>query len=300
MKKVGIIGLGTITKYYLEGLKDSSKLQLVCVCDALCNPASKEYYLDYPFYQDYKQMIHENLLDYIIISTPPATHFEIAKYALNNNVNVIIEKPATTSLADLDYLYNLARTNNLIFEIMYHWQNGIEVKEFLKLYDPKKITKVHTQVLDPYSSDGITIDELKVKLLGAWVDSGVNILSMLKLMFPFKDVSIKNYKVNKCKKTNLPIMIDVNLLIDNVEIEIIVDWQQHQNKKESYVIYDNRLVIIDHSNQSIIDGDKIMKYDDMIRLQRHYYNYFKNYNESANYEDSYLIHKLLFEVKDII
>ena len=32
---------------------------------------------------------------------------DIAKYALENNVNVIVEKPATTNLEDLEYLINL-------------------------------------------------------------------------------------------------------------------------------------------------------------------------------------------------
>ena len=300
MKKVGIIGLGTITEYYLAGLKNSEVLELIAVCDSLENPVSKKYFNNYPFYLDYKQMIKENRLDYIIISTPPATHFAIAQYALNNNVNVIVEKPATTNLKDLEYLYNLAKEKQLLFEVMYHWQNGSEVIEFNKIYDNNKLTKVNTLVLDPYSDDSININDAKVKLLGAWVDSGVNILSMLKMWFPFKDVKINNINVNKCEKTTLPIMAEVELLIDGVEVEIKVDWQQHQNKKESFVIYEGRKIIIDHSNQTIIDDKTIIRLDDMLRLQRHYYNYFKNYKENIDYESSYLIHKVLFEVKNKI
>ena len=108
MKKVGIIGLGTITEYYLEGIKNSNTLELTAVCDTLINSVSKKYYEEYPFYLDYKEMISKEGLDYIIISTPPKSHFEIAKHALENNVNVIVEKPATTNLNDLQFLNNLA------------------------------------------------------------------------------------------------------------------------------------------------------------------------------------------------
>ena len=299
MKNVGIIGLGTITEYYLAGLKCSSVLKLKAVCDTLINSVSKKYYEEYPFYLDYQDMIQKENLDYIIISTPPKSHFEIAKYALENNVNVIVEKPATTNLEDLEYLINLAKEKNLIFEVMYHWQNGSEVIKFNELYDKNKITKISTTVLDPYSSDEINIDDAKVKLLGTWIDSGVNILSMIKMWLPFESLVINNIKVNKCNKTNLPIMVSVDLMIDNVNVLINIDWTNHQNVKESYLIYDNKQIKIDHSNQCIIDNDNLIKVDDMVRLRRHYYNYFKNYNENNNdNKQSYLIHKLLFEVSD--
>lgn len=298
MKKVGIIGLGTITEYYLEGLKNSKILELTAVCDTLINPVSKKYYEEYPFYLDYKEMIEKESLDYIIISTPPKSHFEIAKYALENNVNVIVEKPATTNLKDLKYLMDLAKQNNLIFEVMYHWQNGSEVIKFNELYEKEKITEINTTVLDPYSSDEINIDEAKIKLLGTWIDSGVNILSMIKMWLPFNTLDINNIFVKKCEKTNLPINVSIDILIDNVKVLINIDWTKHQNVKESYLVYNNRKIKIDHSNQCIIDEAKIIKLDDMVRLRRHYYNYFKNYNENNDDEGTYLIHKFLFEVSD--
>lgn len=302
MKNVGIIGLGTITQYYLEGLNDSTYLNLIAVCDTLKNPVSKEIFKDYPFYLDYKEMIEKENLDYIIISTPPKSHFEIAKYALEHNVNVMVEKPATSNLEDLVYLMDLAQSKNLIFEVMYHWQNGSEVIKFNELYDKTKITEINTQVLDPYSNDGITINDDKVKLLGTWVDSGVNILSMIKMWLPFNDITIKNLKTKKCEKTQLPIYIDIELLIDNVKTNINIDWTIHKNKKESFVIYDNKKIIIDHSNQTIIDQgqNKIIELNDMIRLRRHYYNYFTNYKEITNSNMTYLIHKVLFEIRENI
>lgn len=298
MKKVGIIGLGTITEYYLEGLKNSKILELTAVCDTLINSVSKKYYEEYPFYLDYKEMIEKECLDYIIISTPPKSHFEIAKHALENNVNVIVEKPATTNLKDLKYLMDLAKQNNLIFEVMYHWQNGSEVIKFNELYEKEKITEINTTVLDPYSSDEINIDEAKIKLLGTWIDSGVNILSMIKMWLPFNTLDINNIFVKKCEKTNLPINVSIDILIDNVKVLINIDWTKHQNVKESYLVYNNRKIKIDHSNQCIIDEEKIIKLDDMVRLRRHYYNYFKNYNENNDDEGTYLIHKFLFEVSD--
>ncbi|MBR2489765.1 MAG: Gfo/Idh/MocA family oxidoreductase [Clostridia bacterium] len=92
MKKFCLIGLGTITKRYLKGIFESG-ICLLAVSDIDENAVSREYYSKYPFYSDYKEMISREHPDGVIISTPPKTHFEIASYCLENNVNVIIEKP---------------------------------------------------------------------------------------------------------------------------------------------------------------------------------------------------------------
>lgn len=300
MKKVGIIGLGTITKNYLSGLRESKVLSLVAVCDVLENCVSKEFFRDYPFYLDYKLMINEQNLDYIIVSTPPSTHYEICMYALENNVNVIVEKPATLNINDYLNLLKFADCKNLVFEVMYHWQNGIEVIKFNELYDPSKLEEITVKVVDPYSDDGININASKVKLMGTWIDSGVNILSMIKMWTAFKKIELVDLYACKCQTTKLPIKIDVKLLIDHLKVNINIDWTLGQNEKVTSVLYDGRYIEINNSKQTIFDGKNIIKLDDMDRLQTHYYNYFKNYNEVINKEDSYLIHKVLFEVNNKI
>ena len=72
MLNAGIIGMGTISKYYLKGLSASSCLELVAICDTNADFASRPLFKDYPFYEDYLEMIEKEGLDYVIISTPPS------------------------------------------------------------------------------------------------------------------------------------------------------------------------------------------------------------------------------------
>ena len=298
MKKTGLIGLGTISQYYINGLHESSLLNLVATCDLNEKAYSRALFSNIPFYKDYKEMIEKEKLDYIIISTPPNSHFEIAKYALEHNVNVLIEKPATTSLEELEYLLELTKKKKLIFHVMYHWQNGTEVIKFNDLFEKNKIQEIKTTVLDPYSTNEIAIDNNKLHLLGAWIDSGVNILSMIKKWLPFKSLEILSTSCTRCNQSNLPLSIDVNLKIDNIPIHIIIDWTKHLNIKQSSLTYDCFPLIIDHSNQTIIFKNKSYPFNDMIRLENHYYNFFKNYNEADNSDETILIHKFLFEVNN--
>ncbi len=296
MKKTAIIGLGTVTKYYLEGLKASQVLELCAVCDANPDAVSRDTYKDYPFYTDYKKMIKEAGIETVIISTPPATHFEVATYALEHGVQVICEKPVVLSLEEYEKLLKTARDNAAELCSMYHWQTGEEILYFNEHYDAKKIEEIHATVLDPYSEDGVTIDGLKQKLQGTWIDTGVNILSMIKTWLPFETLEIKSLDKQICPASNLPIYIKADLIIDGVPAYITVDWRQHINKKESYLLYDGRRIDIKHSAQTIEENGQSVNLEKMERMQRHYYNYFTRFNGNTDEEGSMRIHKVLLEV----
>ena len=296
MKKTGIIGLGTITKHYLEGLEESKLLDVTATCDLLQRAPSRKQFFDFEFYTDYKEMIANEDLDYVVISTPPASHYEIASYALTQGLNVIMEKPAVLHLEQYQELLDLAKEKGVIFEVMYHWQNGSEVISFNNLFDTSKITEIHVSVMDPYSQDGKSINDDKVKLGGAWIDSGVNILSMIKTWLPFESLEVITTKKQVCEKTGLPIAAQVELLLDGVKTYINIDWTKNINRKESWVILGGERYDIKHSEQSIVDGFIEMKFDDMERLAHHYYNYFKNYNEEIDVEGSFRIHQVLLAV----
>ena len=59
------------------------------------------------------KFLRENI-DAAVIATPVSTHYEIAKKCLENHVNVLVEKPITTSVTQLDSLNEIALKNKLI------------------------------------------------------------------------------------------------------------------------------------------------------------------------------------------
>ncbi len=71
--------------------------------------------------KDYSEVISFDTLedvllsdaDLIIINTPIATHFEYAKKALEAGKNVLVEKAFTTTSAEAEELYQLAKSKNL-------------------------------------------------------------------------------------------------------------------------------------------------------------------------------------------
>lgn len=298
-KTVCLIGLGRITQRYVTGLAESTLLRLCAVADLNENAMGRLYYSHYPFYTDYKEMLAAQKPDYAIISTPPATHFEIANYCLDQGIHIIVEKPAVLCMEDFCSLQKKAEEKDLVFYTRFHWNGGIEVQAFAKKFRPEQIQSIRSTVLDPYCDTPDVIKPERQSLMGVWVDSGVNILSMISQWLPFKNVKILSTETERCKETGLPLYVHIHLLIDGVPTEITVDWRQGIERKESFVEVDGQQIHIDHSGQCLA-GKALADKNSIPRLDYHYVSLFSQFNGSSNTDLSAAVHKLLFEVDALL
>lgn len=86
-------------------------------------------------YEGYRALITSDEVDAIYLPLPPALHFKWAKWALEFNKHVLVEKPSTCSLADTHELVSLAEIKGLALHenYMFVFHNQIEaVKEIVR------------------------------------------------------------------------------------------------------------------------------------------------------------------------
>jgi len=133
-------------------------VKVVAVCDPVQENLmyAKEKFNVPNLFNNFKEMLRFNGLDAVHIATPNDTHFEIAKYALENGKHILIEKPMTKSSEEAYKLLEIGtrqkkviqvghifRFNNAISELKRLIQNGALGKIFVgKLewtdkYEPK-------------------------------------------------------------------------------------------------------------------------------------------------------------------
>lgn len=117
--KYGLIGCGRIAINHLKAALDN-KLEIIAVCDVEENKMTillEKYDLVnnkyIKRYTDYKKMIAENHLDIVSIATESGIHAEIALFCIDNDVNVIIEKPMAMSIADADKIIELSNKKGI-------------------------------------------------------------------------------------------------------------------------------------------------------------------------------------------
>lgn len=113
MRKVGIIGCGAILPRHIESILNNPKFELVAVCDIqenIVKEIGKKYKLKY--FTNYKEMVNSKLVNFITIATPNSLHLEHAIFSLENNCDVLIEKPVAFSSEEVNQLIDVSKKNN--------------------------------------------------------------------------------------------------------------------------------------------------------------------------------------------
>lgn len=116
MKKfrVGIVGIGFIGAVHIEQLRRLGNVDVVAITDSINAQQKAEQYFVPKGYNNFKDMINNENLDCIHICTPNNTHYEIAMYAMKNDVNVVCEKPMTCTVEEAQEMSDYAKEHGLV------------------------------------------------------------------------------------------------------------------------------------------------------------------------------------------
>ncbi|RDU37302.1 hypothetical protein DRW41_05470 [Neobacillus piezotolerans] len=297
MKKmnVGIIGIGRIAGKYLNPVYENQRYNLFALCDLKesAEQISRKY--NALFYTDYKEMLLNEEVDLVIITTPPNTHFEIAKDCLFHKKNVILEKPAVLNMEELDVLFEVAKENNVSFDVIFHWMHGNEVVYLKdKIGTFGDIKRIESTVLDPYTDENFHIKDEYIGLEGCWFDSGINCLSLLSCFIDIKKLHLVEKSYIYDDKVHQDIYSKHQYVMDDIDISITVDWRYRANHKYTNIYFTKDVLYIDHSRQIILlNNELLVDLNNGDRLENHYKNYFENYRDLNNNDNILTIHGIL-------
>lgn len=115
MLKVAIVGCGKIADAHASQIQRIKGCEIIGVCDnePLMARQLCERFLVKRYFGDLTELITEARPDVVHITTPPESHFQIAKVCLESGCNVYVEKPFTLYEADARRLIALADEKKL-------------------------------------------------------------------------------------------------------------------------------------------------------------------------------------------
>ena len=115
MIKVAIVGCGKIADSHASQIGRIKGCEIVGVCDR--EPLmARQLYERFPvksYFSDVGELLRQAKPDVVHITTPPASHFDIASACLQAGSHVYVEKPFTINEADARRLIALANERNL-------------------------------------------------------------------------------------------------------------------------------------------------------------------------------------------
>ncbi|MDP2861394.1 MAG: Gfo/Idh/MocA family oxidoreductase [Desulfobacterales bacterium] len=118
MKKlrVGVVGAGYLGKFHAEKYSQMEDVELVGIADSdrvQAESVSKKVKTN--AYTDYRDLIGKT--DAVSVVVPTPAHFEVSRDFLENGIDVLIEKPITTTLAEADELISISAARGLIIQV---------------------------------------------------------------------------------------------------------------------------------------------------------------------------------------
>ena len=113
MLKIGVIGLGSMGKNHARVCSEIENVDLVGVADVDKETAkniAKRF--DTKAFFDYRELLPK--IDVAIVSTPTATHYNIAMDLLNEGKHILVEKPICDSVKRAGSLVKKAEQEDIV------------------------------------------------------------------------------------------------------------------------------------------------------------------------------------------
>lgn len=137
MIRVGVLGYGYWGPNIVRNFHAQEQAEVVLVCDKSLKAGErlKKVYPTIPFTTDENEMLRSAKVDAVCVITPVATHYSLAKRALENGKHVFVEKPFTCSSAQAEELIELADRKNLKIMVDHTFLFTGAVKKIRQLVD---------------------------------------------------------------------------------------------------------------------------------------------------------------------
>lgn len=114
--RVGVVGVGYLGKFHAEKYAKMEDVELVGVVDSdesRVREVAEKY--GTKALADHMELLGK--VDAVSIVVPTPAHFEVSRDFLKNDVDVMIEKPMTTTLREADELIDISETRGLIIQV---------------------------------------------------------------------------------------------------------------------------------------------------------------------------------------
>jgi len=118
MKKVraAVVGVGYLGKFHAEKYAKMENVELVGVVDSDKTQAEQiAGKVGTSAFNDYRELFGR--VDAVSISVPTPLHYEIGKAFLAHDIDVLVEKPITTTVEEADELIEIADKRNLVLQV---------------------------------------------------------------------------------------------------------------------------------------------------------------------------------------
>ncbi len=141
----GIVGCGYIADVYMEAFRGLPAARVAAACDTNAKRLAEfcdQYQIQRSF-PSIEGLLDSNSTAFVVIATPPFTHYALCRAAIDRGVPVLVEKPVCLSLAETQELASRAARNGVPVAVMQNYRFKAPVLKARRLLESGVLGDLH-------------------------------------------------------------------------------------------------------------------------------------------------------------
>ncbi|MFM1827662.1 MAG: hypothetical protein RLY67_1043 [Pseudomonadota bacterium] len=153
--KCAVIGVGYLGQFHAEKYAASNQAELVAVCDSSANRAKEVAdRLGCEAFTDPNDLIGR--VEAVSIAAPTQLHYLLSRFALQNDMHVLVEKPITARIEDAEEIDLLAQQKGLVLQVGHLERFNPAVSALMK--SPQNPRFIESHRLAPFKTRGADVN----------------------------------------------------------------------------------------------------------------------------------------------
>jgi predicted dehydrogenase len=163
--KAALVGYGYWGPNLARNLVERPEFELAMLCeqDPIRAVAFTDRYRGIPVCGSYEQVLADPAIDAVVVATPPSSHYELVRRALDVGKHVLVEKPLATAPVDAQHLVAIAEASELVLMPGHTFVYSPSVMAIRDLIGEGVLGEIHFVTssrmnLGKYQKDGVICD----------------------------------------------------------------------------------------------------------------------------------------------
>ena len=251
--RIGVVGLGKIAKdQHLPAIRANQRFELAATVERSGTSSAINF-------TSYGEMLKSaEALDAVAITTPPGPRYAIARDCLDAGLNVLLEKPPTSTLAEVDDLRVRAAGRGLTLFTSWHAQHNTAVVQAAKLLDGRRVEQM--KIIWHEDVDKWHPGQRWIWEAGGFgvFDPGINAFSIASKVFP-GTLFVREAALFFPDGASTPIAAEVKFASPECQgpLECSLDWRRPDGEEwtiELVTDVGTALSLIDGGARLLVDG----------------------------------------------
>jgi predicted dehydrogenase len=248
-RSVAVVGCGYWGKNLVRNFRDCGVLGMISDVDARGRKTATQLAPDIPVVDNFQEVLSSDLSG-VVIATPAATHFDLARCALEAGKDVLVEKPLALTYEQGAELVKLAEERRRVLMVGHVLEYHPAIARLVKLVEAGELGKIHY-----ISSNRLNLGKVRREENILWSFAPHDIAVILRLIgsMPFQVTAHGGGYV----QPNIADVTFTHLLFDNgIRAHIYVSWLHPFKEQRLVVVGSKKMASFDDVSKQLVLYDQ--------------------------------------------